>query len=65
MCVCVSVKSHLTFGASVCPENALMNSTDNGDGNICRVFSETALFQSYGTPALYDYHAVDHFLTVE
>ena len=29
LCVCVSVKSHLTYGASVRPENAVTYSADN------------------------------------
>ena len=52
VCVCVSVKSHLTFGASVLPENAVMDSAGNGDGIFCGVFFETALFQSYGTSCI-------------
>ena len=28
-CVCVSIKSHLTYGASVCPENAVTYSAGN------------------------------------
>ena len=38
MCVCVSVKSHLTYG--VRPENAVTYSA--GNEGICGVFSETA-----------------------
>ena len=41
--VCVSVRSHLTSGASVRPENSVTYSTVNGGRNICGVFSETAL----------------------
>ena len=47
--VCVSVKSHLTFGASVRPENAVTYSVGNKGQKICGVFSDTASFQSYGT----------------
>ena len=47
--VCVSVKSHLTFGAFVRPENAVTYSVGNKGEKICSVFSETASFQSYGT----------------
>ena len=61
MCVCVSVKSHLTFGASVRPENAVTYSVGNKGQNICGVFSDTASFQSYGTSALYGRRAVGHF----
>ena len=47
--VCVSVKSHLTLEASLCPENAVTYSVGNEGQNICGVFSDTASFQSYGT----------------
>ena len=46
--VCLSVKSHLTSGASVRPENTVTYSADNGGQNICGVFFETAPFKSYG-----------------
>ena len=39
--VCLSVKSHLTYGASVRPENAVTYSAGNEGQNICGVFSET------------------------
>ena len=52
VCVCVSVKSHLTSGASVCPEHSATYSAGNEGQNICRVFSETASFQSYGTSCI-------------
>ena len=39
--VCVSVKSHLTSGASVCPENTVTYSAGNGGQKIGDVFSET------------------------
>ena len=48
MCVCVSVKSHLTSGASVRPENTVTYPEGNGGPKICGVFSETASFKSYG-----------------
>ena len=35
MCVCVSVKSHLTSGASVHPENTVTYSAGNGGQKIC------------------------------
>ena len=38
---CVSVKSHLTSGASVRPENAVTGSPGNEGKNICGVFSAT------------------------
>ena len=46
LCVCVSVKSHLTYGASVRPENAVTYSAGNEGQNICGVFSENAPLQS-------------------
>ena len=52
VCVCASVKSHLTSGASVCPENAVMYSVGNGGQNIFGVFSETALLQRSSTPSV-------------
>ena len=44
--VCVSVKSHVTYGASVRPENAVTYSAGNEGQNICGVFSENAPLQS-------------------
>ena len=44
--VCLSVKSHLTYGASVRPENAVTYSAGNEGQNICGVFSENAPLQS-------------------
>ena len=41
--VCVSVKSHLTYGASVRPENAVTYSAGNEGQKIC---SENAPLQS-------------------
>ena len=43
--VCLSVKSHLTSGASVRPENAVTHSSGNEGQKFCGVFSETALLQ--------------------
>ena len=48
MCVCVSVKSHLTSGASVRPENTVAYSAGNGGQKLCGVFFETAPLKSYG-----------------
>ena len=51
VCVCVclsvrlSVKSHLTFGASVRPENTVVYSAGNGGQKICGVFFETELWR--------------------
>ena len=52
-CVCVSVclssvKSHLTSGVSVRPENTVVYSAGNGGQKICGIFFETAPFKSYG-----------------
>ena len=46
--VCLSVKSHLTSGASVRPENTVVYLAGNGGQKICGVFFETAPFKSYG-----------------
>ena len=51
-CVCLSVKSHLTYGASVRPENAVTYSAGNDGQNICGVFSETAPLQRSSTPSV-------------
>ena len=50
--VCLSVKSHLTSGASVRPENTVTYSAGNGGQNICGVFFETASFKRYGVICL-------------
>ena len=50
--VCLSVKSHLTSGASVCPENAATDSAGNVGEKYCGVFSETASLQSCGTSCI-------------
>ena len=47
MSVCLSVKSHLTPGASVRPENTVTYSTGSGGRKICGDFSETAPLQRY------------------
>ena len=51
-CVCVSVKSHLTSGASVRCENAAKYSAGNKGQNICGVFSETASLPRSSGPSL-------------
>ena len=48
--VCLSVKSHLTSGASVCPENPVTYSAGNGGQKICGVFSDTARLQRSSIP---------------
>ena len=50
--VCLSVKSHLTYGASVRPENAVTYSAGNEGQNICGVFSETDALQRSSTPSV-------------
>ena len=52
VCVCLSVKSHLTYGASVRPENAVTYSAGNEGQNFCGVFSETAPLQRSSTPSV-------------
>ena len=47
--MCLSVKSHLTYGASVRPENAVTYSAGNEGQKICGVFSETAPLQRSST----------------
>ena len=47
VCVCLSVKSHLTYGASVRPENAVTYSAGNEGQKICGDFPETTAFKSY------------------
>ena len=52
--VCVSVKSHLTYGASVRPENAVTYSAGNEGQKICGVFSEKApLLRSSGVAVVF------------
>ena len=54
LCVCVSVKSHLTYEASVRPENAVMYSAGNEGRKICGVFSENApLLRSSGVTIVF------------
>ena len=59
--VCLSVKQHLTYGASVRPENAVTYSAGNEDQNVCGVFSETAPLQRSGTSCIVCLCAVGHF----
>ena len=47
MSVCLSVKSHLTYGASVRPENAVTYSAGNEGQNVCGDLPETTAFKSY------------------
>ena len=57
----MSVKSHLTSGASVHPENAVTYSAGNGGQKICGFFSETAPLQRSSTAPMKAIHMVDHF----
>ena len=43
----MSVKSHLTNGASVRPENAVTYSAGNEGKNICGDLPETTAFKTY------------------
>ena len=45
--VCLSVKSHLTYGASVRPKNAVTYSAGKEGQNICGDLPETTAFKSY------------------
>ena len=47
VCLCLSVKSHLTSGAFVRPENTVTYSAGNGGQKICWDFPETAPLQRY------------------
>ena len=55
MSVCLCVKSHLTSGASVRPENTVTYSAGNGGRKICGDFSETALLQRYTASCVVGY----------
>ena len=48
LCVCLSVKSHLTSGASVRPENTVVYSSGQRRSKNLWGFLETAPFKSYG-----------------
>ena len=45
--MCLSVKSHLTYGASVRPENVVTYSAGNEGQKICGDLPETTAFKSY------------------
>ena len=52
--VCLLIKSHLTYGASVRPENAVTYSAGNEGQKICGVFSEDApLLRSSGATVVF------------
>ena len=50
--VCLSVKSHLTSGASFRPENAVTHSVGDEGQKICGVFSETPQLSRSSAPSL-------------
>ena len=52
VCVCVCVKSNLTLGASLCPENSVTYPAGKGGQKMYGVSSETAPFKSYGVICL-------------
>ena len=52
VCVCVPVKSHLTSGASVRPENAVTYSAGNEGQIFCGVFSKIDAFRRSSAPSL-------------
>ena len=45
--MCASAKSHLTYGASVCPENAVTYSAGNKGPKLCGDLPETTAFKIY------------------
>ena len=47
LCVCLSVKSHLTYGAFVRPENAVTYSAGNEGQKICGDLPKTIAFKNY------------------
>ena len=47
VCVCLSVKSHLTYGASVRPEKAVTYAADDEGRKICGDLHEMTAFKSY------------------
>ena len=62
LCVCLSVKSHLTYGASVRPENAVTYSAGNEGRKICGVFSEDAPLLRSSVVAVVFHTLGGHFL---
>ena len=62
VCVCVSVKSHLTSGASVRRENAAK--AVNEGQNTCGVFSETPLLPRSSDPSLGGHQRVTRILWI-
>ena len=56
--VCLSVKSHLTSGASVRPEIYVTYSTGDKGQKICEVFSETSTRTAYRAAAIFPAHSL-------
>ena len=63
MCICVSVKSNLTFGASVRPKNAVRYSEEDEPQNG-GIFSETTPLQRYNTYSVHRHTYRLEFLSV-
>ena len=61
MSVFLSVKSHLTSGASVCPQNTVTYSEGNGDQKILWSFSETTPLQRSNTRSTEGIRTVGRF----
>ena len=62
----MSVKSHLTYGASVRPENAVTYSAGNEGQKICGVFSENApLLRSSGVAVVFHTFRWPFFFTAK
>ena len=59
------VKSHLTSGASVRPENSAMYSAGNEGQKFVTFSLKLRRSRATALPALYGYHAVGHFLSEE
>ena len=59
--MCLFVKSHLTYGASIGPENAVMYSAGNEGQKICGVFSENSLLLRSSGIAVVSHTLGGHF----
>ena len=60
LCVCLSIKSHLTSGASVCRENAVTYSVGNEDQTVCGTFCCSIVEIGCSLPWM-AIHMVDYF----
>ena len=60
--VCLSVKSNLTSGASVRPENSVTYSMGNEGQKICGDFSETTPLQRYTEHLLTGDHVIQYHI---